>query len=76
MKLGKKISLFYVIYLILLGNLSIAEDKIITTPLINLNEIKPSFEDPETINENLNTNKTIQNKKNNLCNPIHLMQFL
>tara|TARA_Y100001958_G_C21203651_1_gene529989 strand:+ start:372 stop:881 length:510 start_codon:yes stop_codon:yes gene_type:complete len=63
MKLGKKISLFYVIYLILLGNLSIAEDKIITTPLINLNEIKPSFEDPETINENLNTNKTIQNKK-------------
>ena len=63
MKLGKKISLFYVIYLILFGNLSIAEDKITTSPLINLNEIKPSFEDPETINENLNTNKTIQNKK-------------
>jgi len=44
-------------------NLSFAEDKITTTPLINLDEIKPSFEELNEENENPTINQSIKEKK-------------
>ena len=43
MKLGNKIYLILLAQLILFNSLS-AEQKITTSPLINIEEIKPSFE--------------------------------
>tara|TARA_Y100001935_G_C17085274_1_gene398387 strand:+ start:206 stop:715 length:510 start_codon:yes stop_codon:yes gene_type:complete len=51
MRLGSKIK-FLTIFTILFYHFSLnAENKITSTPLINLNEIKPSFEDVEEKNE-------------------------
>ena len=46
MKLGSKINFFLTLFF-LSYNFSYAEEKIKSTPLINLNEIKPSFEESE-----------------------------
>ena len=62
MKLGNKvllISLFYIFY----SNLLYSEEKISTTPLINIDQIKPSFEELDDI-ENPISNKIIKEKKN------------
>ena len=40
-----------------------AEEKITTTPLINLDNLKPSFEEPEEKNENLSNKTNIKIKK-------------
>ena len=61
MKLGNKIKIF--IILLLSINYSFAEDKIISTPLINLKEIKPSFEEFNDKNENLTNTQSIKEKK-------------
>jgi len=68
MKLGNK-SIILTIFLIFFFNtISISEDKILSTPLINLNKLKPSFEDPnEVINES-NNKELIKNKKKNFKN--------
>ena len=39
-----------------------AENKIVTSPLINLEKLKPSFEETETDSENNTNNKQIKNK--------------
>ena len=39
-----------------------AENKITSSPLINLEKLKPSFEETETDNQNILTNKQIKNK--------------
>jgi len=44
-------------------NFSLAEDKISTTPLINLDKIKPSFEELNDDNENSSTSRNIKEKK-------------
>ena len=44
MKLGNKIYLI-LIFSFLISSYSFAEEKITTTPLINVEEIKPSFEE-------------------------------
>jgi|TARA_B110000967_G_scaffold199555_1_gene234098 hypothetical protein len=49
MILGKSKTIFLILIMILLSSKSISEDKIISTPLINLEELKPSFE--EIVNE-------------------------
>ena len=41
---------------------SFAENEIISSPLINLDKLKPSFEETETDNENIYNNKQIKNK--------------
>tara|TARA_B100000579_G_scaffold400599_1_gene382411 strand:- start:2193 stop:2705 length:513 start_codon:yes stop_codon:yes gene_type:complete len=68
MKLGNK-SIILTIFLIFFFNtISISEDKILSTPLINLNKLKPSFEDPnEVINES-NNKELIKNKKKTFKN--------
>ena len=43
--------------------MSYAEQKILTSPLINLNELKPSFEDIDEKNNEFINKEIIQNKK-------------
>ena len=62
MKLGNKVN-FFTILLFLSSGLSMAEDKIVSTPLINLNEIKPSFEESNDENENLSTSYNLKRKE-------------
>ena len=52
---------------------SFTEDKIISSPLINLNELKPSFEEVDNSTNDVINNESIKNKKkilpkNNLLN--------
>ena len=61
MKLGNKIFLILFLKFIFI-NISNAEQKITTTPLINIDQIKPSFENlDEKNNENL-SNQIIKKK--------------
>ena len=62
MKLGFKIYIYLPFFLFF--NISIfAEDKIISTPLLNLEQIKPSFDEQEdSKKENLTSNKCSQRK--------------
>ena len=64
MKLGSKIS-FLLIFIIYFTNSLQAEQKITTSPLINIDKIKPSFENYEEDNENTFSNKKIKEKKIN-----------
>ena len=41
-----------------------AENSVSTSPLINLNELKPSFEEEEDLGNNASTNQIIKDKKN------------
>ena len=58
---GNKIKIF-LIFLFFLNNSIQAEDKIISSPLINLNKIKPSFEIQEEENDIFDSNKSIKEK--------------
>ena len=63
MKLGN-IRFILSIYFLFFYNLtSLAEDKILSSPLINLNELKPSFEEVDETSNNIINNEVIQNKK-------------
>ena len=62
MKLGNKVLLISLIYFFF-SNYLYPEDKIITSPLVNIDEIKPSFEELDDI-ENPISNKIIKEKKN------------
>ena len=62
MNLGNKIY-FYLFLFFLFNTFSSAEDKITATPLINLEKIKPSFEETNEENENLTIDLNIQEKK-------------
>ena len=63
MKLGNNIYLTIIIFFFLF-NSSYAEEKISTSPLLNIEDIKPSFEELEEVNENISTNKNLKEKKN------------
>ena len=66
MKLGNKI-LIYIIFFILFSNFNLlAEDRIISTPLINLNEIKPSFEETDDLSNEIPKEEIILNKRKTL----------
>ena len=62
MKLGSKIYLIF-FSLLMVSNLSFADEKITTTPLINIDEIKPSFEELND-NENISSQIKLKEKKN------------
>ena len=62
MRLGNKFN-FFLISFFLSYNTSFAEDKITTTPLINLDQIKPSFEELNEENENVSKSRNIKEKK-------------
>tara|TARA_E500000178_G_C16871275_1_gene684536 strand:+ start:477 stop:983 length:507 start_codon:yes stop_codon:yes gene_type:complete len=61
MKLGSKL-LFLLLFIISFTYL-IAEEKIVSTPLINIDEIKPSFENFDDTDENVTSNKEFKEKR-------------
>ena len=63
MKLGNNKFIILTLLLALKCLSVIAEDKIISTPLINLDELKPSFEETENLSDELPSNDLIRNKK-------------
>ena len=63
MKLGNKFFFISIVFLIFYGYSSVAEDRILSSPLINLNELKPSFEEVEDLSNNTTSNEVIKNKK-------------
>ena len=63
MKFGNNIFIASISFLFLYSSFSFAEDKILSAPLINLNELKPSFEEVEDSNNETNSNEIIYNKK-------------
>ena len=71
MKLWFKI--IFLFFFIISYNFSFAEDKIISSPLINIDEIKPSFEDLNEENDSLTKSKELKVKKklNSLLNSSH-----
>ena len=65
MKYGNKIKFFLVFLSISLYNFTLfTEERISSTPLLNLNEIKPSFEELEEKNETLSLDKSLRKKDN------------
>ena len=63
MKHGNKIILIFILYLFSI-NINFAEEKITTSPLLNVEKIKPSFEELDNeIEKNTNT-QNLKEKKN------------
>ncbi len=65
MRLGNRIFLILV-FLNISKNYLFAEDKIISSPLINIEKIKPSFETLEDESENTSTKQDLKVKKNKI----------
>ena len=64
MKLGNKFLLTFIFFLITFYTPLFPEDKIISSPLINLDKLKPSFEEVEISESDTNNKEVIKNKKN------------
>ena len=63
MKLGNKI--FFIFFLgIILIEVSFAEQKVTISPLINIDDIKPSFEEIDEKNDSINSRQSLKEKKN------------
>ena len=62
MKLGNKIYFVFILFFLTL-NFSIAEEKIKTTPLINVEKIKPSFEELNEESDSISSNQNLKEKK-------------
>jgi len=62
MKLGNRINQIIILFFLIL-NFSNADDKITTAPLINLEKIKPSFEELVNENENISLDQNLKKKK-------------
>ena len=62
MKLGNKIQLILILLFCII-NYSFAEEKISSTPLINIQEIKPSFEVQDEENDKIYYNRDLKKKK-------------
>ena len=56
MRPGNSFLNLIIILLFIISKQLNAEEKITTSPLINLNQIKPSFEEQDTKNENISVN--------------------
>ena len=62
MKPGNKANIIFILYFFLI-NFSLAEEKITSTPLINVDNIKPSFEESDVENENISSIENLKEKK-------------
>ena len=77
MKLGNKINLILILYFISF-NFSLSAEKITTSPLINIEQIKPSFElfdekkENTSLNQNLRIKKSIKSLKSSQAKLIGL----
>ena len=65
MKLGNRLC-FTIIFYYIFFNFTLAEEKILSTPLINVEKIKPSFEELEQETDEVLSNKNLKEKKNNI----------
>jgi hypothetical protein len=63
MNLGNKIFLVFFLS-IAIFEFSIAEQKITTSPLLNIDDIKPSFEEQDEKNDKINLNQSLKKRKN------------
>ena len=72
--LGTKFNIFSIFFLVFSFSV-LANEKIVTTPLINLDQIKPSYETPDLKEENLGNNRNLKKKtkKNQLSNKPHVI---
>tara|TARA_Y100000768_G_C23891297_1_gene640275 strand:- start:219 stop:725 length:507 start_codon:yes stop_codon:yes gene_type:complete len=72
MKLGSSLIIFIILMFLNTNIKTLAENKITLSPLINLDQIQPSFEEAEDIESEVNTKK-IKKKKNktNISNLSH-----
>ena len=64
MKLGNKILIFITFFSFLISSISNSEEKILSSPLINLNELKPSFEEVNDAVGDVNNSELIKKKTN------------
>ena len=63
MKLGSYKFILSFFFLLFYNLSSWAEDRVSTSPLINLNELKPSFEEVEDSSNEITSNEVIKSKK-------------
>ncbi len=68
MKLGNNLRFLLIFIFTALSNPSSAENEIVSSPLLNLDQLKPSYEDLENDSENSSDIKIIQNKKKQTLN--------
>ncbi len=68
MKPGNDYKITYFFLALFSSNVLLAEEKILSTPLINLDRIQPSFEVSDDENESLSANNQIKEKKNEKIN--------
>ena len=66
MKVGSKINLLIFSFAFFFYSFIFAEEKILSTPLINLNKIKPSFDEIDQSNENSSSKAIIKKKDKQL----------
>ena len=58
---GNRFFYSMILYFVMI-NLSVSQDKITSTPLINVDEIKPSFEELIEENENISNKNNLKKK--------------
>ena len=63
MKLGNREIYFIIFFFLLSSSFSLAEEKIISSPLINLEKLKPSFEEIEETTNEETSSEFLRNKK-------------
>ena len=63
MRLGSSIFVFFFTWTLMFTTFLIAEEKITTSPLLNLDQIKPSFEDIDEKNDITTSSNNFKNKK-------------
>ena len=59
---GNRLILIFILFFVSNGFL-LAEEKVTSTPLINLDELTPSFEELEGENENISSSQSLKKKK-------------
>ena len=65
MRLGSR-AFLYILTLTFSSNILFSEEKITSSPLINLEKIKPSFEELDRDNDSISSSKNLKEKKNDL----------
>ena len=68
MKHGNNFKIIYIFLALFSSNILSAEEKILSTPLINLDRIQPSFEVSDGENDSVSTKNQIKEKKNEKIN--------
>ena len=77
MKLGNNNLTIFIFFFLIISPPILSEDKILSSPLINLDELKPSFEDiEESSSETLDSEGIKKKKKNKSVNNLAYAKFI